>query len=134
MKPVSTATENEAMYRRYIDCLNDHLTSDLSDFVQEDLTYNGRPMTRLGYQNLIAADIAAIPDLHFDIQLLVVEGDRIACRILFECTPQHEFMGVQPNAKPISFAEHVFYQLCDGKIAEVWSLLDRPAIEQQLAS
>lgn len=134
MRPISTTTENEATYRHYIRCLNDHLTGDLSEFVHEELIYNGRPMTRLDYQNLIAADIAAIPNLHFDVRLLLVDGDQIACRIHFECTPQSEFLGLKPNGRSISFTEHVFYRLHDGKIAEVWSLLDRPAIKQQLAS
>ena len=91
-------------------------------------------MTRLDYQNLIAGNIAAIPDLYFDVHLLVVNGSQIACRLNFECTPQSEFLGLRPNGKLISFSEHVFYKFRDGKIYEVWSLLDRPAIEEQLAS
>ncbi len=91
-------------------------------------------MTRLDYQNLIAGDVAAIPDLFFDIQVLVVAGDWIACRLHFACTPQREFLGLQPNGKAVSFAEHVFYKLRDGKIFEVLSLIDRPAIERQLAA
>ena len=124
----------EAHYRRYISHLNDRHVDDLGEFVHERLTYNGRPMTRLDYQDLIARDIAAIPDLHFDVRLLVVSNDLIACRITFDCTPQDEFMGLKPNGKAISFAEHVFYRLRAGKIHEVWSLIDRPAIEAQLAA
>ena len=127
-------SEGEAHYRRYISYLNDRRVDELGEFVHEALTYNGEAMTRLDYQNLIARDIAAIPDLHFDVQLLVVDGDKIACRLSFECTPQREFLGFQPNGKSISFAEHVFYRLRDGKIDEVWSLLDRPAIAAQLAT
>jgi predicted ester cyclase len=90
-------------------------------------------MTRLDYQNLIAENIAAIPDLCFNVHLLVVDGDQIACRLNFDCTPQSEFLGLQPNGKSISFSEHVFCRLRDRKIYEVWSLLDRPAIEEQPA-
>jgi predicted ester cyclase len=128
-----TEANNESQYRRYIGCLNDRRLADLGAFVQEELTYNGRPMTRLDYQNLIAGDIAAIPDLYFDIDLLVTSGDQIACRLNFRCTPQREFLGLQPSGKPVSFSEHVFYRLRDGKIYEVWSLIDRHAIEEQSA-
>ena len=101
--------------------------------MNEELTYNGKPMTHLDYENLLAGDFAAIPDLHFDIHLLVVDADQIACRLNFVCTPQSEFLGLRPNGKTVSFSEHVFYRLQNGKIKQVWSLIDRPAIEKQLA-
>ncbi|WP_217604852.1 ester cyclase [Chitinophaga sp. GbtcB8] len=126
------ATANEAHYLRYISFLNERRLDDLSEFVQEKLTYNGEAMTRTDYQNLIAGDIAAIPDLYFDVHLLVVKDDTIACRIKFDCTPQDEFLGFRPNGKKISFSEHVFYQLKGGKIAEVWSLIDTRSIQSQL--
>ncbi len=129
-----TETETERQYRRYIGYLNDRRVHDLGDFVLEQLAYNGQAMTRAQYQNMIAADIAAIPDLYFDVRLLVVDGDMIACRIEFNCTPQAEFLGLQPNGKRIAFAEHVFYRLREGKICEVWSLIDRDAVAKQLAS
>jgi predicted ester cyclase len=117
--------DHEARYR---------LLAELGAFVHEELTYNGRPMTRLDYQDLIAGDIAAIPDLYFDVHLLVVNGDQIACRLNFHCTPERKFLGLQPNGKSISFSEHVLCRLREGKIYEVWSLLDRAAVAEQLAS
>ena len=130
-----TDADLEARYRRYLARLNDHRPDDLEEFVHEALTYNGRPMTRLDYQNLIAGDLAAIPDLHFHVDRLVVAGDQVACRLKFHCTPRGEFLGLRPNGdKTVSFAEHVFYRWREGKIGEVWSLIDRPAIEAQLAS
>ncbi len=128
-----TAAEFEAHYRRYIGYLNDRRVHELAEFVHETLIYNGKPLTRIGYQDMIAGDIAAIPDLYFDIRLIVVNGDHIACRLMFECTPRGEFLGLRPSGKPVSFAEHVFYRFRDGKIGEVWSLIDRAAIEAQLA-
>ena len=65
---------------------------------------------------------------------LVVAGDQVACRLHFHCTPRGEFLGLRPNGKTIAFAEHVFYRWREGKIYEVWSLIDRPAVEAQLAA
>jgi len=122
----------EARYRAYLDVLNERRLDDLVHFVQDELSYNGETMTRRQYQDLIAADIAAIPDLFFDAQIVVASGDQVACRLVFDCTPQHECLGFSPNGERLSFAEHVFYQFRDGRIAAVWSLIDRPAIEAQL--
>jgi predicted ester cyclase len=101
-------------------------------YVQDEVSYNGETMTRRQYQDLIAADIAAIPDLIFDAHIIVASDDQLACRLVFDCTPQHEFLGFSPNGERLCFAEHVFYHFRDGRIAAVSSLIDRPAIEAQL--
>ena len=125
-----TEVELEDHYRRYISCLNNRRLDELDEFVHEELTYNGEPETRTDYR---ARSVAAIPDLYFDVQLLVVGGDQVGCRLFFNCTPQSEWLGLQPNGKSISFAEHVFYKFHGGKIYEVWSLLDVPSIVEQLS-
>ncbi|RXF74953.1 ester cyclase [Hansschlegelia zhihuaiae] len=128
-----TGSELEERYRRYIARLNDRRVHELEDFVHDEVVYNGERLTRAGYQDLIAEAVAAIPDLWFDIRLLVASGDRVACRLLFECTPQRTFLGLEPSGKRVSFCEHVFYEFRDGRIAEVWSLIDRSALAAQLA-
>ena len=47
-------------------------------YVQDELSYNGETMTRRQYQDLIAADIAAIPDLIFDGHIIVASSDQVA--------------------------------------------------------
>jgi predicted ester cyclase len=128
-----TEAELEAHYRRYISYLNNRRLDELDEFLHEELTYNCQPETRADYRERIAGDLAAIPDLYFDVQLIVVCGDQIACRLFYNCTPQSEWLGLQPNGESISFAEHVFYKFRDGKIYEVWSLLDVASIAEQLA-
>ena len=122
----------EARYRAYLDALNERHLDDLVHFVQDELSYNGKTMTRRQYQDLIAADITAIPDLIYDAHIIVASGEQVACRLVFDCTPQYEFLGFSPNGERLCFAEHVFYHFRDGRIAAVWSLIDRPAIEAQL--
>lgn len=124
----------DGIYRAYLDALNDRRLDDLVHYVHDELTYNGDTMTRTQYQALIAADIAAIPDLTFDAHIIVADDDRVACRIVFDCTPQNEFLGFSPNGRRLSFAEHVFYHFRDGRIASVSSLIDRFAIQEQLTA
>jgi SnoaL-like polyketide cyclase len=56
----------------------------------------------------------------------------VACRLVFDCTPQREFLGFIPDGRRLAFAEHVFYRFDGGRIAAVWSLIDRAAIAEQL--
>ena len=125
-------TDLEARYRAYLTVLNDRRLDDLEHYVQDELTYNGAPMTRRQYQDLIAADVAATPDLRYDAHLVVATGDQVACRLVFDCTPQREFLGFTTDGRRLTFAEHVFYRFDGGRIAAVWSLIDRAAIAEQL--
>lgn len=122
----------EARYRAYLGVLNERRLDDLVDHVQDRLTYNDEVITRREYRDMIAADIAAIPDLVFDPHLVVVSGDQVACRLVFRCTPRDTFLGFTPNGEQLSFAEHVFYRFDGERIAAVSSLIDRWSIATQL--
>ena len=126
------AADLEARYRAYLAVLNERRLDDLVHHVEDELTYDDEPMTRRQYQDLIAADIAAIPDLVFDAHIVVASGNRVACRLVFDCTPQRDFLGFTPNGRRLVFAEHVFYHYRNDRIAEVSSLIDRSAINAQL--
>lgn len=124
----------EARYRSYLDVLNDRRLDDLPRHVHERLTYNERSITGRQYRDMIAADIAAAPDLVYDPQIVVASGDRVACRLVFRCAPRGEFLGFRPTGAEIAFAEHVFYRFHEGRIAAVSSLIDRYSVAEQLRS
>ena len=121
-------------YRAYLTTLNERRLDDLVDHVHDELTYNDEPMTRRQYQELLAADLAAAPDLFYEAQLLVADGDQMACRLVFDCAPVGELLGFRPEGARLRFAEHVFYRYRDGRIAAVRSMIDRAAIAEQLAA
>jgi predicted ester cyclase len=56
----------------------------------------------------------------------------IASRLGFDCTPKGTFLGLYINGKRISFTENVIYEFRSEKIVEVWSVIDKAAIEAQL--
>jgi predicted ester cyclase len=122
------------IYREYIACLNAQDWERLGDFVSENAKHNGRPFGLGGYRAMLKRDFEEIPDLFFDIRLLVVDGSNVASRLWFECTPRALFMGLAVNGQRVRFAENVFYRFHEGRIEEVWSVIDKAAIEAQLAS
>jgi predicted ester cyclase len=123
----------EATYRAYLEVLNDRRFDELTAYVHDDITYNDEPITRSQYQRNRADEVDTIPDLAFQIGTLVVQGNHVACRLWFECTPVRAFLGFEPTGATISFAEHVFYEFDGGRIKQVRSLLDRAAVASQLA-
>jgi predicted ester cyclase len=125
-------TDQSGIYRDYIACLNRQDWPNLGRFVDDDVIHNGRRAGIVGYRGMLERDFSEIPDLHFKIQLLVCEPPCIASRLLFDCTPKGTFLGLQVNGKRVSFTENVFYEFRTVKIAQVWSVIDKAAIESQL--
>jgi predicted ester cyclase len=120
------------LYRNYIACLNRQDWDNLHEFVAEDARHNGRPFGLIGYRAMLERDFVAIPDLRFAIELLVCEPPHVAARLRFDCRPNGLFLGLPVNGRRVAFAENVFYRFEGGKIAEVWSVIDKAAIEAQL--
>lgn len=121
-----------AVYRAYIDCLNRQAWDELEEFVDGDVVHNGRLLKLSGYRSMLEQDFRAIPDLRFVIDLLVVDPPHVASRLAFHCSPRADFLGLPVNGRTISFSENVFYRFREGKIVEVWSVLDKAVIEAQL--
>src|SRR3569623_2048404 len=120
-----TPTELAGVYRRYIDCLNARDWPRLAEFVRVDAVHNGRSLGLSGYRAMLEHDVAAIPDLRFNIARLVCEAPYVAAILRFDCHPQGEFLGLPVHGRRVVFAENVFYEVRDGRIAEVWSVLDK---------
>jgi len=119
-------------YRAYIACLNRQDWPSLGRFVDDDVVHNGRSVGLSGYRAMLERDFRDIPDLRFDIALLISDPPRIAARLQFDCTPVGTFMGLAVNGKRVSFCENVFYEFGNDRIRLVWSMIDKPAIETQL--
>ena len=127
-----TQTDLTAIYRAYIACLNQQDWPNLGQFVDESVRRNGERLGLSGYRQMLVRDFHEIPDLHFNIELLIANPPYIASRLAFDCSPKGKFLGLDVNGKRVSFTENVFYEFRAGKIVQVWSVIDKAAIEAQL--
>jgi predicted ester cyclase len=125
-------TDLSGVYRGYIACLNKQDWPKLERFVDDDVIYNDQRIGISGYREMLEKDFYEIPDLHFDIQLLISDSPYIASRLKFDCTPKGKFLGLHVNGKKVRFTENVFYEFRREKIWQVWSVIDKAAIEAQL--
>jgi predicted ester cyclase len=127
-----TPTQLGDLYRAYLDCLNRQRWDELGRFVEDDVRHNDRLLGLTGYRDMLETDFQNIPDLRFEATLLVCEPPRLAARLLFDCTPKGTFLGLAVNGRRVAFAENVFYVFSGAKIATVWSVIDKTAIEDLL--
>ena len=119
-------------YQDYIACLNRQDWGSLDLFVDEVASHNGQRFGLKGYRQMLVQDFIEIPDLRFNIAILVCDPPFVASRLAFNCAPKGMFLGLAVNGKRVTFTENVFYEFRAGKIINVWSVIDKAAIERQL--
>jgi len=127
-----TDAELATTWRDYIACLNAQDWPRLGLFVAHDVVHNGRAFGLAGYRAMLENDFREIPDLRFEVALVTCDPPNVAARLAFDCTPTGRFQGLAVDGRRITFVENVFYEWRDGKIAQVWSVIDKAAIEAQL--
>ena len=120
------------IYRDYIACLNAQDWPRLVKFVDDDVRHNGRHLGLSGYREMLERDCEDIPDIKFVIDRLVCDPPHVAARLAFDVTPRGDFLGLAINGRRVAFTENLFYAFRGGKIAEVWSVIDKLAVERQL--
>ncbi len=119
-------------YLDYIACLNGQDWASLDRYVSDRVRYNGKVIGLAGYRTMLIEDFKAIPDLRFNIASLVCDPPMIACRLAFDCTPVGQLFDLPVNGKRVQFAENVFYEFKEGKIEDVWSIIDKAALAAQI--
>jgi len=100
------------------------------DFINHD------PMVAVGgaegVKQLIASATGAFPDLHFTIEDMIAEGDRVTIRGTYQGTHQGDFMGIPATGKAATIPAIYILRMTQGKIAETWVVQDNLGMMQQL--
>lgn len=61
---------------------------------------------------------SAFPDLHYTIEDLIAEGNKVVTRFRFTATHAGEFLGVAGTGKPITLTGIWIHRLAGGRIVE----------------
>jgi steroid delta-isomerase-like uncharacterized protein len=74
----------------------------------------------------------AFPDLHYTLDDMVVEGDKVVIRCTGTGTHKGEFMGIPPTNKKVKLQAIAIDRVVGGKIVEEWGISDTLSLMQQL--
>lgn len=77
---------------------------------------------------------AAIPDIHAEIEQMVVAGDRVVAHLHFTGHFSGRFKDIQGRGQPIDFIATDIYRVVDGRIAENWHIEDNLTFLQQVGA
>ena len=92
------------------------------------------PMDWNSHKQFILGLSKAFPDLHFKIEDILAEGDKVAYRLTVNGTHKGEFQGIRPTDKKVSFSSTGISNIVDGKVAEDWVDADIMGLMQQLGA
>jgi steroid delta-isomerase-like uncharacterized protein len=66
----------------------------------------------------------AFPGLHITIEDVIEEGDKVVVRDTVTGTHLGEFNGLPPTGKSVSYSEILIIRFANGRIAEIWGVVD----------
>ncbi len=87
-----------------------------------------------GFKQLLPALPQAFPDVLFEAEDLVAEGDKVAFRLNWTGTHQGEFFGIPPTGTRATVSEMHMFRIADGKVVERWGEWDALGLMQQLGA
>ncbi len=76
----------------------------------------------------------AFPDMTFEIDDIITEESKVACRWTVRGTHRGEFMGVPPTGKSVEIDGIEIARVEDGKFVEDWLLWDALGLLRQLGA
>jgi predicted ester cyclase len=76
----------------------------------------------------------AFPDLHFTLEDMIAEGDKVAYRFTARGTHMGDFLGIAATGKQIVVAGTVITRIDAGKFQEDWETIDMLGLMQQLGA
>ncbi len=108
----------------------DELLAD--DFVEHE-GMPGMPTGREGTRQLFTMLAAAFPDMNWEPQDILVDGDKAVARVQFTGTNDGEFMGMPATGKSVSVQVIDIVRFGeDGLAREHWGVFDMMGMMQQL--
>jgi C-1 hydroxylase len=132
--PISREKDSKDLIRRYVDTWNKGDIEGLSRFWALDMIHHTRSKKQ-GFDEVkqVVAEFAkAFPDLRFQLDDIVAEGDRVATRMIAHATHLGAYMGVPPTGKKVSCSVIGVARVVGDKIAEHWGVTDELAIMAQI--
>ena len=78
--------------------------------------------------------LSSFPDIHFDIQDMIAEGDKVVVRFLARGTHKGVFAGIRPTGKKVAMQGIIIHRLSEGQIVEDWVIRDTLGLLQQLGA
>jgi steroid delta-isomerase-like uncharacterized protein len=131
------AAENKAVIASFVEeVINQGRLERVDDLVAVDFVeldpLPGQQQGREGLKQVISAFRTAFPDIHWVIEEMVAEGDKVFSRFTWHGTHRGEFFDVPGTGKQISVKGMVVDRVVASKMVESRILMDGLGMMRQL--
>ncbi len=92
----------------------------------------GLPPTVQGTVMFLTAFRAAFPDLHYQVDDMIAEGDQVVQRVTGTGTMKGDFQGMKASNKSATWTEIHIVRFANGKVCEHWAVVDQVSMLAQL--
>jgi steroid delta-isomerase-like uncharacterized protein len=136
----SQETRNKATSDRFHDAVNsgdlELIAKTIDEVVEPDLLFHAPvPSDMTGVHALKQVWeilLRAFPDLHVAVEDVIAEGDKLVFRNTVTGTHLGEYRGLPPTGRSVTYNEIFIFRFTDGRIAEIWGVVDVLAQMRQL--
>ena len=131
--------DNKKIVRRFLEEVinlgNQRLADELlaENFVDHN-PLPGLPPNREGFKQSFVIFRNTFPDMHYTIEDIIAEEDKVVIRWTATGTQRGELMGIPPTGKNISVTGIDIFRITDGNLAELWLAWDQLGMMQQLGA
>jgi predicted ester cyclase len=126
----------ETMRRMATEVLSEGRIDVIDEVIAEDMNDHsmppGSPPGREGLKGFVTAFRQAFPDLHYEMEHEVSQGDIVVQHGYGTGTMKGDFMGMPATGKKACWSEMHILRMRDGKAVEHWSVVDMMSMLQQL--
>ena len=132
-----SAASNAALIQRFYDeGWNGNDLDVYDELVTEDFVDHqaipGLPPGRDGFKQLNVMFRSAFPDVRVDVDQIVAEDDKVACRWTSTGTHEGDLFGIPATGNQVKVTATVWYRVADGRLAEGWINRDDLGMMRQL--
>jgi steroid delta-isomerase-like uncharacterized protein len=128
----NTERNKEVVRRIYEDCLNAGNLELLNEIVAEDYVGIGGQKGPSAVAETIQSLRQGFPDIHYTIEDLVAEENRVALRWRWRGTHEGSFRGFAASHQQVNDTGIAIYEFRDNKIIRAWIQTDQVGFLQQI--
>ena len=130
-KAIINAWVQQVWNRKKVTAVDEFLAPD---YVEHNLAHPDETGNLQSTKQMIASFISAFPDCYVTYDDVFAEGDRVAVRLTCRATRKGEFAGIAPTGKEVTFMGISIARIAEGKIAEMWEIIDFPGLMKQIGA
>ncbi|TDD02589.1 ester cyclase [Nonomuraea deserti] len=135
-------SSNRATFQRFHEAVNsgdaELIATTIDEVVDPNVIFHAPVPTDLpgpqALKQVWAVLLQGFPDMRVEVEDVIAEGDKMVSRNTVTGTHQGEFRGLPPTGRSVAYNEIFIFRFADGRIAEIWGVVDLLTQMRQLGA